>query len=235
MPRENAGLSAETLEKLSKAENWSAWKVSPKCIVVTLDRASDLKAGDSVYSPDRMGNGFVFRNNSIHSAGRVLVKAGGLVEHNYLTTPHAFVVCPELPGDAAAGIENLTLRQNVFRNGGWFCPAPWSSQAGIISITANATNSELHSKPIFKNIRIENNFVDGGAGPSLVISSAEGVVIQRNQFRDPQHDEPPATGASYHIPNNAVVWVSKSSGVVYEDNAIKNTGPFAGEAVQIQK
>ena len=49
--------------KLSKAETWSPWKVSPKCIVVTLDRVAELIPGDCVYSPDRMGNGFVFRNN----------------------------------------------------------------------------------------------------------------------------------------------------------------------------
>lgn len=235
VPRSEAGLSSETLDKLSKAENWSSWKVSPKCIIVALDQASELKSGDSVYSPDRMGNGFVFRNNRIHSAGRVLLKAGGLMEANILDTPHALIVCPELPGDAAAGIEDLIIRRNTIRHGGWFCPAPWSSQTGIISLTAAANSFELRIKPVWKNIRIEENIIEGGAGPQLVVSSAQGVIVRNNRFISPQHDEPPDTGASYHIANHAVVWISKSAGVVYEGNTINNAGPFAGDAVQIEK
>lgn len=73
---------------------------------------------------DRMGNGFVFRNNRIHSPGRVLLKAGGLVEANVLDTPHALVVCAELPGQSAIGIENLTIRNNTIRRRVGSAPHP---------------------------------------------------------------------------------------------------------------
>jgi len=233
--RQEAALSSDVAEKLAKAENWSMWKVGPRCIVVTLDRAADLQPGDSVYSPDRMGNGFVFRNNSLHSSGRVLLKAGGLMEGNTLDTPHALIVCPELPGSAAAGIEDLVIRKNTIRNGGWFCAAPWSSQAGIISLTAGATNSKLRTAPVFTNVVLEENTVEGGAGPQLVASSASGITIRRNHFVSPQSEAPPDTGSSYGVPKNAVVWVTKCTHVSYEDNVIEKLGPFAGEAVQIEK
>ncbi len=232
--RTAAGLSAEVLESLQNAQTWSGWKVSPKCIVVTLDQPSDLKPGESVYSPDRMGNGFVFRNNRIHSPGRILLKAGGLMEGNTLDTPHALIVCPELPATAAAGIEGLIIRRNTIRNGGWFCPAPWSSQAGIISLTSSASATELRTKPAFKNVRIEDNTIEGGSGPQLVISSGSGITIRNNRFSSPQHDTPPATGASYRIPKEAVVWISKSTDVSYEANTIEDAGPFAGQQVQIE-
>jgi hypothetical protein len=209
--------------------------VGSKCIVVTLDRASQLVLGESVYSPDRMGNGFVFRDNRIHSPGRILLKAGGLMEGNTLDTPHALIVCPELPGSAAAGIEDLIIRNNTIRQGGWFCPAPWSSQAGIISLTATAGNSELRTKPVFKNIRIEGNTVEGGSGPQLVVSSANSIIVRNNRFVSPQHEAPPATGASYGIPKDAVVWMAKCTDVSYEGNAIQNAGAFSGEVVQIPK
>ncbi|MFN0076616.1 MAG: right-handed parallel beta-helix repeat-containing protein [Prosthecobacter sp.] len=235
VPRDEAALAADILDKLSKAETWSLWKVSPQCIVVTLDRASELKPGDSVYSPDRMGNGFIFRNNRIHSPGRVLLKAGGLMEDNVLDTPHALVVCPELPGGGAAGIEDLIIRNNTIRHGGWFCPAPWGSQAGIISLTATASSSELRAKPVFKNVRIEGNIVEGGSGPHLVVSSATGVIVHHNRFVSPQHDAPPATGESYRIAKSAVVWMRECDAISYEENTIEDIGTFASEPVQIQK
>jgi len=231
--RQEAALADDVLEKLSKAENWSPWKVGPRCIVATLDRPAELTPGDSVYSPDRMGNGFVFRENHVHSAGRILLKAGGLMEGNTLDTPHALIVCPELPGASAAGIEDLVIRNNTVRNGGWFCAAPWSNQAGIVSLTSSGAKSQLHTAPVFKNVVIEGNTIEGGAGPQLVASSTQGLTIRRNRFISPHQEPPPETGASYGIPKNAVVWVSKCSDVHYEENALENVGPFAGEVIQL--
>ncbi|HSJ01356.1 MAG: right-handed parallel beta-helix repeat-containing protein [Verrucomicrobium sp.] len=234
--RKEAGLADEVLENLGKATTWSPWKVSPKCIVVTLDQAAKLIPGDCVYSPDRMGNGFVFRNNRIHSPGRILLKAGGLMEGNVLDTPHALIACPELPESAAAGVEDLVIRNNKIKNGGWFCAAPWSSQAGIISLTATAGSSELRAKPVFKNVVIEGNTVESGSGPALVVSSTHGLSVRNNRFVNAQHDEPHRTGASYGIPKAGVVWISKSTAVKYEGNEIETLGSFAsGQAVMIDK
>lgn len=230
-PRNEAGLAPEVLEKLTDAKSWDLWKVSPKCIMLTLDKASGLKAGDSVYSPDRMGQGFIFRYNRVHSPGRILLKAGGLMEGNTLETPHALIVCPELPGAAAAGIEDLVIRENVIRHAGWFCAAPWSSQAGVISLTATGSDNELRLAPVYKNVVIEGNVVEGGLGPHLVVSSAKGLAVRNNRFVSPLTEASPDTGASYKIPKDAVVWISKSTDVKYEGNEIEKPGSFAGEPV----
>ena len=233
--RNEAGLTPDILEKLTTAKSWDLWKVSPKCIVLTLDKPSGLEAGDSVYSPDRMGQGFIFRNNHLHSPGRLLLKAGGLVEGNTLDTPHALIVCPEVPGTAAAGIEDLIIRKNVIRNSGWFCPAPWSSQAGVISLTATGEKDELRAAPVFKNILIEDNIVEAGLGPHLVAASVKGLVVRNNRFVSPLTEAAPDTGASYKIPKDAVVWITKSRGVDYEEsNKIEKLGSFASEAVIIK-
>ncbi|WP_038160816.1 right-handed parallel beta-helix repeat-containing protein [Verrucomicrobium sp. BvORR106] len=225
--RAEAGLSEEVLEKLRESTTWSPWKVSPRCIVVTLDVPNALAPGDSVYSPDRMGNGFVFRNNHLHSPGRVLLKAGGLMEGNTLETPHALVVCPELPAGAAAGIDGLIIRNNIIRNGGWFCAAPWSSQAGIISITATNGSTELRTDTVFKDFIIEGNTIERGAGPHLVISSSKGLVLRNNRSLNPQQETPPDTGASYKIPKKAVMWLVHCEDAVKEGNIAEITGGTA--------
>lgn len=227
--RAQAGLAEELRGKLAAAKSWDFWKVGPKCVVAKLDRATGLKEGDSVYSPDRMGQGFVFRDNKVHSPGRILLKAGGLVENNVLVNPHALIACPELPDGAAAGIEDLAILNNTIRGGGWFCAAPWSSQAGVVSLTATAGAKALRAEPVFANVRIEGNVIEGGLGPHLVVSSAKGLGVARNRFVSPQHGKAPDTGASYGIPNDAVVWVANSTGVEFDGNGIEDAGEFAGE------
>lgn len=233
--RSEAGLSTEVLERLRTAEAWSKWKVGPKCLVITVDKVTGLKSGDSVYSPDRMGNDFVFRNNRIHSPGRVLLKAGGLVEGNVLDTPHALVVCAELPGDSAIGIEGLVIRKNTIRQAGWFCAAPWSTQAGALSLTAATDKSNTRVEPVFRNVLIEDNIFDSCSGPNLVITSAEGVIVRGNRFFSAQQDSPPDTGASYGIARSSVVWMENCKDVTYEKNTIEKTGKFAGKPVQLSK
>ena len=133
------------------------------------------------------------------------------------------------------GIEDLIIRKNTIRQGGWFCAAPWSSQAGIILLTATAGSSELRTKSVFTNVRIEGNLVEGGSGPQLVVSSAKGIIVRDNRFVSPQHEAPPATGANYGIPKNAVVWMTKCEEITYEGNTIENLGSFASEPIQIGK
>lgn len=231
LSREEAALDPALLTKLSEAPQWSAWKVSPRCIEVTLEKELPVAAGDSLYSPDRMGNGFVFRNNRVHSPGRVLVKASGTVADNLLDTPHALVVCPELPGTAAAGIDGLVIRGNTIRRAGWFCPAPWSSQAGAVSVTAGGGARQLRAAGVFANLRIEDNVFEDCVGPNVVVSSARGVRVRGNRFERPHHGKPNDTGASYGIAGDAVIWIAESEDVDVEGNIVNDPGPFLGNVV----
>ncbi len=234
LSRGDAGLDPDIGAKLTDAPNWSEWKVSPKCIEVILDKELPVSAGDSLYSPDRMGNGFVFLNNRIHSSGRVLIKAAGRIEGNVLDTPHALVVCPEIPGNAATGIDGLVIRNNTIRRAGWFCPAPWSNQAGALSITAGGGAQQLRAAGVFANVLIENNVFEECSGPNLVISSAQGVIVRGNRFVRAHHDKPNDSGASYGITKDAVIWISQSEGVELKENPITESGIFGGETVVVQ-
>lgn len=232
LSREQAGLAPEVMEKLKDAPGWSEWKVSPKCIEVVLDTELDLAPGTSLYSPDRMGNGFAFLNNRIHSPGRVLIKAAGTIEGNLLDTPHALTVCPEIPASAAAGIDGLIIRKNIIRRAGWFCPAPWSSQAGALSITAGAKPPDLRPAGVFAKLLIEDNTFEDCEGPNLVISSVRGGVVKGNKYVRPLGSKPPDNGGSFGIPADAVMWISESEAVVLEINQVIAPGPFAKETLK---
>ena len=229
--REAAQLAPEILEKLKAAAAYSLWSVSPKCFALELEKESPFQVGDSVFSLDRQGNGFVFRNNQIHSAGRVLIKAGGVVENNRLDTPHNITVCPEVPGEAAAGIKDLIIRGNIIRQSGFFCPAPWSATAGAISITAAASSTQLRPPNVFENIVIANNTFEDICGPNLVVTSAHNLKISGNHFVGAGQVKPKNTGESYHVSLDAIVWIKQCEDVQLLKNVIEDSGPFVGQAI----
>ncbi len=228
LPQAQAELSPDVIGKLQDPPSWSEWKVSPRCIEVVLDAELPLSPGDSLFSPDRMGNGFEFINNRIRSSGRVLIKAAGRIEGNVLDTPHALTICPELPGNAAAGIDGLVIRRNIIRRAGWFCPAPWSASAGALSITAGAKPPDMRAAGVFANLVIEDNLFEDCEGPNLVLSSAKGVVIRNNRFVRALPNPPPDTGASYGIPKDAIIWITESEDVKATNNSITEPGTHAG-------
>ncbi len=60
---------------------------------------------------------------------------------------------------------------------------------------------------MFRTIQIEDNLFESCAGPNLVITSAEGMILRGNLFVSAMQDMPPDTGASYGITMNSVIWI----------------------------
>lgn len=225
--RSAAGLSPEVVTKLDAAQQWSTWKVSKWCLALTLDRDAPFEVGTSIFSPDRMGNGFAFTNNKVHSSGRVLIKAAGLVEGNILDMPHAISVCPEVPGDAAAGIDGVIIRKNIIRKAGLFCPAPWSAAAGAISVTAGVKPPVFRAPGVFRKVLIENNTLEDCPVANVVVTSTDGVVVRNNRFVRPLGEKINNTGASYNVPQDRVIWIRDCTGVKATSNDIVSPGPMA--------
>lgn len=226
-------LAPDIQEKIRTATPWSLWQVGPKTIEVTVEGVPPFAVGESVFCPERQGNGFVFRNNRIHSPGRILIKAGeGLIENNTVIDAHSGVtVCPEVPGEAAMGIRNLVIRGNTFKGTGYFCPARWSTQAGSISITAGRANRVFRDPGVFENIVIENNLFEDINGPSIVLSSARDVRIGGNTFRSVMLSKSNDTGLDHGIDVNALLWVATSETVAVRDNRLLAAGPFLKKVV----
>ncbi len=230
-----SGVASNVAARMGEAEPWTLWKVNAHAFArVTLDREAAFTVGQSLFSPDRQGNGFAFRGNRLHSPGRVLIKAGGgVIEDNHLIMPHAIVLCPELPAEAAAGIRDVIIRRNTIIESGWFCPAPWSSQAGAISITAAGDGGQLRPPGVFDGVTIEGNTFQGVHGVNLVVSSARDVVVKANRFIEARPTTPPATGAKYGIDPSAILWIAQSDRVRLESNEVIRCDGLAGAAVRV--
>lgn len=230
-----AGVSANVVEKIKSAQPWSLWKINAHTFArVMLDRAAGFDVGQSLFSPDRQGNGFVFRGNRVHSPGRILIKASdGLVEDNHLLMPHSVVLCPEVPAEAAAGIHDVILRRNTIVESGYFCPGYSTSQAGAISISAVGAGSQLRPPGVFDRIRIEDNTLRGINGVNLCLTSARQVVVQGNRFLETHQTEPNHTGARYQIDQSSVVWIAQTQGVELTGNEVRGRGSFAGKVMTV--
>lgn len=232
----DAAVEPDVMRQLHQAEPWTLWKVSGRLFRVTVNGKPDFKPGDSVLCPERQGNGFIFRNNRVHSPGRLLIKAGdGLVEGNTLTLPHGIVVCPEVPEGAAVAIGNLMIRGNTIIESGYFCPSWDSGQAGAISIMASAVEGKKTFRPAgaFANVTIEDNRLEGVCGLNLLLGSVRGATVRHNRFVRAHQSEPGCTGGAYGIEQFAVIEVRRCAKVNFEDNVFEEVGPLTKTRFQV--
>ncbi|MCX5682181.1 MAG: right-handed parallel beta-helix repeat-containing protein, partial [Planctomycetota bacterium] len=229
--RKDVTLAPEIAEKLAKAGRWDYWHLSAAAAggavcKVALDADVPWNAGDSLYDLDRQGNGFVFRNNTVRSSGRILIKAAGLVEGNRIEGPFGICARPEAPYPAAAGIAQLVIRGNTIIDAHLFNAFPDSPQAGAISVTADDDGrGGLRAAGVYGRVLIENNTIQGGNGAAIVVSSAREVAIRSNRLVNLFQIPPNDTGRKYHIDNHAAVWLANCDFVSLSGNVLLNPGP----------
>ncbi len=223
--RAGVALAPELEQKLNAAASWSFWKLRDDLHKVIIEGAVPWQAGDSVYDVDRQGNGFIFRNNTVRSSGRILVKASGLIESNRIEGPFAVSANPELPCPAAAGIAALVIRHNTIRDAHQFNPHYSSPQAGAISVTAeDGGKNTMRPAGVFGQVVIEGNTISGGNGAGIVVSSAREVSLRDNRLENLLHLPPNCTGAKYRIDNHAAVWLAECDRVTLAGNKLLNPG-----------
>jgi gliding motility-associated-like protein len=191
---------------------------------VTLDRVSPWAAGARLYSPNRRCENFILRNNNFRSSGRVLVKAGhGLIENNIFDTGHSGVTVNTEIAPGASSIYKLIIRNNTIRSTGYFNPAPWSNQAGSISI-ADGAGYDLSPAGVFDDILIEKNTFEDILGVNMVVSSASNVKIKENKFYRTGLSMANGTGAQYGINQQAVVFLKNLKNIVLDSNEVIDQG-----------
>lgn len=160
---------------------------------LTLDKPIPVESGGNVYALNRIGDGFIVRNNKIGftRARGVLVKCGnGEISGNTIVGCElaGIVVAPELYWLEAGYSENLLIENNIVRNC-FFHNNRWGeSQPAVISIVAVNSKGDVMQAGTMKNIILRNNTVSDSPYPALLLASIEGGQIEDNTFRPPSDE-----------------------------------------------
>jgi hypothetical protein len=234
MPIKQAALDPAVVERLDKAPQWTLWSVGHETVqLVTLEPSSAPPAvGISVYSPENQGSSFVFRNNRVHSSGRILIKAGdGLVENNTLRDIHNVVVMPEVSVGGAFSIARVTIRNNRILGAENFNTMPWSLQAGGLCV-GSLVDSPAGS---FADITIEGNTFEDISAANIWISGVRGLTITRNRFIRPGERPLSDSGAKYGVDHSAVVRLRNCDQVRLARNVITFPGTYVEQAISLDR
>ncbi|MCM3749045.1 Ig-like domain-containing protein [Paenibacillus pasadenensis] len=234
--RAAVGMDAALLQKIVSAADWTPWRFTEETYYkIKLDRQSPFQAEQFIFSPDRMANGFVFKNNDVYSPGRgMLLKAGdGLIEGNtFRGGDKAIIVSPEVVTDSHAGAaNNLIIRNNKIIGTGYHHYMPWSDQSGSIGFAAGNVKSEL----AFDNILIEGNTFDNVNGLNLNLTGVGNATVKNNKFLKTHLTEPNNNGADKGIDPTSVILVKNAENITFSGNTIDRMGIYSTLPVNVQE
>jgi uncharacterized protein (TIGR03437 family) len=191
---------------------------------ITLDRV--LKAGFdyAAGNPNANGSGFLLLNNTIKNNrehGLLLLADDGIVEGNLIdgSTVAAIGLGPQLYWSASGYNRNVIIRNNTIRNVGY-----WNGSTAAIVMTPDGILAPAGG---FQNILIDGNVFDSFDIPAIFLSSASGVTISNNTFRNLQNSTSgPLNFFGENVIPGALVYVTQSDGVQFSGNTTSQLGPF---------
>jgi hypothetical protein len=191
---------------------------------ITLDRPLKADFDYLASNPNASGAGFVLRNNTVmnHRARGMNLKAdNGLVEGNVIdgSTMAGIRVGPEFYWSESCYSRNLTIRNNTIRNVGY-----WGGQTAALLI---APDQGLTAAGGFLNVLIDGNVFENFDTTAMFISSASGVVVSNNIFRNLQNSSVFAiNNLGEDVIPGTLVFVTKSDAVQFQGNTASQLGPL---------
>lgn len=200
-------------------------EISPKC--------------KTALNASRCGAGFIIRNCTTrnHRGRGFLVRSNGIIENCVIEDMArcAISLVPEfLTFNEGPYASNLVIRNNTIRR----CPADcWGTGGSLAVSSLQTTNWEkpwrgpwtFTARPGgFRNILVEGNRFEECDGPNISISSAIGVTVKNNIFANPMKN---TVRFNATMPANALVYVTESEDVKFENNVVENPGEFMKRTV----
>ena len=191
---------------------------------ITLDHA--LKAGFDYVAgnPNASGSGFLLLNNTIlnhRGRGMILKADNGIVEGNVIdgSTVAGIAIGPEFYWGESGYNRNLTIRNNTIRNVGY-----WVGSTAALVI---ASDSGLTTAGGMQNVLIDGNVFENFDITAMFISSASGVVVSNNTFRNLQNSiSVPTDNQGQDVLPGTLIFVTESDAVQFQGNTATQLGPF---------
>jgi uncharacterized protein (TIGR03437 family) len=197
---------------------------------ITLDRALKADFDYLAGNPNANGSGFLLLNNTVmnnREHGMLLAADDGIVEGNVVdgSTVVGIGLGPSFYWSLAGYNRNLIVRNNTIRNVGY-----WSNATAAIMLT---TDSVLTPAGGFQNILIDGNVFENFDIPAIFISSASGVTVSNNTFRNLQNSTPVYLNLfGENVVPGTLVFVTQSDVVRFSGNTTSQLGPLNTTFVQ---
>lgn len=124
----------------------------------------------------------IVRNN--RARGFLVQTRGALIEHNRFegcTGGGIFVTCDSGYWSESIATRDVMIRENQFTG----CNMGAALAEGVISVFAHVKDFHQAQLPgVHRNLRIENNQIDGGFNSGIFISASDGVLVSHNQIKN---------------------------------------------------
>jgi len=203
-----------------------------------------VAAGDRVAGAAHGGNGFIIRNNRIaHNRARgIMIRASdGLIEGNTIDGPSraGIVLSPDINWNEAGFSRNVVIRKNTIRDAGREAYLMNNPESGAISICAYRKEGKTpSSQGVYvsaggqQSILISGNRFENCVGINLLITSAQDIEVTGNVFNHPGAESIRDAGGFGADPS-AVIWVSETNGIRFQDNRITAPEPSVQRLLQV--
>ncbi|MBF0197254.1 MAG: right-handed parallel beta-helix repeat-containing protein [Planctomycetes bacterium] len=228
-------IEPKLLKKITEAGPWDYYKYQAIVFELELESLPTFEVGEALFCEQLQCNGYIFRNNKLHSSGRLLLSAGsdGIIENNILEGVHSIAFTPEEIG-RASGMKNMIIRNNKFIHMNYNCPSWQRLASGPFPMAERKKDNTARESPAFINFIVENNVWDRCHGVNMNIVAAQDMVVRNNTFIQPGLEKPNNGGGKYKINHRVLVSVRNSKNVIFENNVIKNTGDYFDEISEVK-
>ncbi|NDP20478.1 MAG: right-handed parallel beta-helix repeat-containing protein [Paludibacter sp.] len=168
-----------------------------------------LAVGDVIYSRDKIGSGFVIKNNDVgHIRSRaILIKASdGIITGNTISNCEmgGIVISPEYDWMEAGFSSNLEISHNTISNC-MFGRSSTGGKAGALSVMCVGGSKSIAPVGAYNNISIHNNTIADCPRPSVVVTSVDGLSYFSNTIT-PDLSTVRTHGQNFGVPNNVDYW-----------------------------
>jgi hypothetical protein len=213
---------------------------------------SEIRVGDFLLSPDRVGSGAVIRNSAFREVeweAALMRVSNGVFEDNLVdrTTGVGIWLGPEFGVYVEPDfVRGFVIRGNTFRGIGFIRPSRYESNLalGVISVGVAVPfmGRVDDTRPLFdifqgnhqnEDILVQDNVVEGCAVCGLHISNASRVRVEGNRFTGTNCFPPMEAGRLYGGTPPAAMFVRDSDDVVFARNRVSDLGPYGQQSLAV--
>ncbi len=197
----------------------------------------ETSPGDRITNSNRTGNDFVLRGNTIlnnRGHGIKVRASNGVIENNVLDgcSRAAIALVPDLNYNEASYSVNVSIHNNLIKNIGTERSLFYFTTPGAISVCANGWSaagppgSPTYSPPFgHQSITIDGNYFDNCRAVNILLTSSYDITVSNNTFTN-THPILIKETSGYGVNPHAVIWVTQTQGIAFENNTFSNIGPF---------